>query len=283
MAAGFTGSANVTELIPEITLQVDYIYHNMSLGRSLVNFQDVSGLAGNVVEFPRFTEVSASTGVAETATPTSHQMDLAMPTLTIAKRSVYVPTGDLAMRTAGNLAQNIGYAIGIAQVKAVDALIFGVLTATTNWTTGTGGTNAALTLTNIQTGLNLLEKNEVDDQIYGVLHPHQWNAVRAFFTLGDTLVSNPATDEIIKRGVGNFYGVEWFQSARIGSGTVNATASVYNGLLFSKRGIGYAYAGLKGLESIRGVEAVDHLILNWADSAGVVYDSAVCKLYSTSA
>ena len=94
--AGFTATADVTELIPEITLGVDYIFQAGSLGRSLVNYKDVSGIPGNVVEFPYYTEVVASTSVSETSTPTSHQMNLSMVSLTLAKRSVYVGLGDLA-------------------------------------------------------------------------------------------------------------------------------------------------------------------------------------------
>lgn len=296
MAAGYTTTTALAELIPEITLNVDYIYQNSSLGRSLVTMNDVSGRPGTTVEFPRYTEVAASTGVAETGTPTSHAMDITMPTLTIARRSVYVAPGDLASKAAtGNTAAEIGKAMGMAMVKAIDAAIFGVVTATTNWTTGTGATNAAMGLGYIQDGILLLEKNEVDDQMVGVLHPHQWDAIRSLFSpvfgatnayqSGGVQIANTVSDEILRSGRGNFYGVDWYVSNRIGSGTVTATANVYNGLLFTKRGIGYAFSWLNesGIEAERdAVNALTKLVLNWADSAGVIYDSAVCKLYSTS-
>lgn len=296
MASGYTTTTALAELIPEITLQVDYIYQNASLGRSLVTFKDITSQPGTTVEFPRFTEVAASTGVAETGTPTSHAMDLSMPTLTIARRSVYVGPGDLATKGAtGNTAAEIGVAMGMAQVKAIDALIFSVVTATTDWSTGTGATNAAMGLGYIQDGLLLLEKNEVDDMIVGVLHPHQWDPIRALFTpvfgatnayqAGAAQLPSGVSDEMIRTGKGNFYGIDWFVTNRIGSGTVNATANCYNGLLFAKRGIGYGFSWLNesGIEAERdAANALTKLVLNWADSAGVIYDSAVCKLYSTS-
>jgi hypothetical protein len=114
MASGFTTTTSVTELIPEITLGVDYIFQAGSLGRSLVNYKDVSNQPGNVVEFPIYTEVTASTSVGETATPTSHQMDLSMASLTLAKRSVYVGLGDLAKKSMTD-PQSIGEAMGIRQ------------------------------------------------------------------------------------------------------------------------------------------------------------------------
>jgi hypothetical protein len=181
----------------------------------------------------------------------------------------------------------------MAQVKAIDASIFGIVTATTNWSTGTGATNAAISLSYVQDGLNLLEKNEVDEKINGVLHPHQWKSIRAAFSPVTTAtnstaitIGNVVSDSMLLNGKGNFYGVDWFVSARIGSGTVNATANVYNGLLFAKTGIGYAFSWLneQGIELHRDAKnAVNDLILNWADSAGVIYGSNVCKLYSTSA
>jgi len=291
--AGQSLVTNVAELIPEITLAVDLIYQDQSLGRALVTYQDVSGQPGVTVEFPRFTEVVGSTSAAEGTAPASHQMDLSMPTLTIAKRAVYVQLSDLAQKGAtGNLAQQIGEAMGLAMVKMIDASIFGIVTATTNWTTGTGATNAALNLSHIQDGLNLLEKNEVTDQVFGVVHPHQWKSVRAVFSPVTTAtnttaitIGNVVSDAILAAGMGNFYGIDWFKSNRIGSGTVTATASVYNGLLFSRRGIGFAFSYLKeaGIEIDRqAAAAYDDLVMNWADSAGVIYDSAVCKLYSTS-
>ena len=294
MASGYTTTTSLAELIPEITLTVDYIYQHASLGRSLVNVKDITAQPGTTVEFPRFTEVAASTGVGETSAPDSHAMDIVMPTLTIARRSVYVGPGDLASRSAtGNTAQEIGVAMGMAMVKAIDARIFSIVTATTNWTTATGATNAAISLSYVQDGLNLLERNEVDGALAGVLHPIQWRSIRSAFSPVVTATdaralgigfSNDVSNEIIRQGKGNFYGIDWYVNARIGSGTVNATGNVYNGLLFAKRGIGYAFAWMyqNGIEAQRDpVLALTKLVLNWADSAGVIYDSAVCKLYST--
>ena len=292
--AAYTTSTSVAELIPEITLAVDYIYQDQSLGRSLVNYQDITGQPGKTAEFPIFTEVVASTGVGETSAPASHEMDLAMATLTVARRAVYVGPSDLSVASAtGNLAQQIGYGMGMAMVKAVDASIFGVVTATTNYSTGTGVTNGDLTLALVRDGVLLLEKNEVNDPIFAVVHPHQWDMIRATFmpvttatTTTAITIGNVVSDAILSSGQGNFLGVNWFKSNRIGSGTVTATANCYNGLLFSKRGIGYAFKWMaeSGVEADRAPDlGLTKLVLNWADSSGVVYSSAVAKLYSTSA
>jgi len=293
MASGFTTTTTLTELIPEITQKVGFIYQDKSLGRALVSVYDISNMPGLAVEIPRLDAVAASTGVAETGTPTSHAADSGdMATLTCARRAVYIGWGDLSRASATATTDDIATAIGMSFVKAVDASIFGIVTGTTNYSTGTGATNAALNLSTIRAGILLLEKNEVDDQIYGVVHPHQWDQIRALFTPVTTAtnstaitISNVVSDAIVRNGMGNFLGVDWFKSNRIGSGTVTATASVYNGLLFSKRGIGYAFKWLNqaGIEMQREAsEALTKIVLNWADSADVAYGSAVCKLYSTS-
>lgn len=287
MASGFTTTTSLAELIPEITLGVDYIFQNRAIGRLLATVKDISGQPGVTVEFPRFTEVAASTSVAETATPTSHQMDITMPTLTVARRSVYVGLGDLARASATAGPADIGEAMGMAMAKAVDTLIFGVLVATTNWTTGTGATNAGLTITNVLDGLNLLENNEIEGPIYCVVHPVQYKNIRNALTpvANDDAIAVGIADEVARNAfVSRAFGVDWFITNRISQGTVGTTGSLYNGLLFHRRGIGYAFKWMfeAGVEAERdAANAVTKLVLNWADSAGVIYDSAVCKLYST--
>ena len=288
--AGYTAATNIGELIPEITNEVQYIYQNVSVGPDLVTFQDVSGIPGTVVEFPRFTEVVGSTGVAETAAPASHQMDLSMPTLTLARRAVYVGLSDLAKKGArGNVVSQIGSAMAMSKAKQDDALIFGVLTATTNWGTGTGATNAALTITNALDALNLLEKNEVSEQIYCVVHPHQYKSIRSALTPianDDAVAVGIASDMARDAFVSRAFGMNWFVTARIGSGTVTATANVYNGLVFAKSAIGYAHSWgeVNGVEADRQASlGLTDLILNYFNQAGVIYGSGVAKLYSTSA
>ena len=289
MATGFTTSTALAELIPEITLEAQYIYQDKAIGRSLVTVQDISAQPGLTVEFPRWTEVSGSTAVSETGTPDSHAMDLAMPTLTVARRSVYVFLGDLAAKGArGNMVAGIGEAMGMAMAKQDDTAIFNIVTATTNWSTATGATNAAMGVGYVLDGILLLEKNEVDDQLYCVLHPHQYDPIRDTLTpvANDDGISVPQAGEMVRNAfVSRMFGAEWFKSNRISSGTVASTGDVYNGLLFAKRGIGYAFSWLNtaGVEFQREAgEASTKMIINYADSAGVIYSSAVCKLYSTS-
>jgi N4-gp56 family major capsid protein len=289
MGAGISASTNITELIPEITLQADFIYQDMAIGPRLVRVADRNNLPGLTIEFPRWTEVTGSTGVAETGTPTSHQMDISMPTLTMARRSVYVILGDVAKKaSAQEVVSSIGEAMGMAKAKQDDAAIFGIVTATTNWTTGTGATNAALSISHILDGILLLEKNEVDDILYGVVHPHQYDNIRDELTpVASTTISGVEQANQILRDafVSAMFGAQWFKTNRIGSGTVTATANVYNGLLFARRGIGYAWSWLESpsIEVDRDAPgAQSGLVMNYIDTAGVVYDSAVSKLYSTS-
>ena len=291
MASGYSTVTTLTELVPEITLEVAFIYQDKALARNLVTVEEISGKPGVTVEFPRFTEVAGDTAFTnEYDSPTSHAMDSGnMPTLTIARRSVFVLLSDLAKKgTSGDIVSKIGYAMGMAMVKQDDASIFGVVTGTTNWTTATGATNAAMAIGYVLDGILLLEKNEVDDQLYTVLHPHQYDHIRDALTpvANDDGISIDQASELVRNGfVSRMFGAEWFKSNRIGSGTVSSTGDVYNGLLFSRRGIGYAFSWLEvpGIEFERDAEAAStKLILNYADSAGVIYDSAVCKLYSTS-
>lgn len=290
-----TTTTTITELIPEITMAVEFYYQDKSLGRALVNYKDQTGQPGLTVEFPRFTEFTASTGPTEGAAGSSHDADTTgMPTLTMAKRTVYVPLTYEAKKGArDNMVAAIGEGIGLAFVKAVDASIFGILTATTNWATSGGATNALLNLGHIQDCLNLVEENEVDDQLYGVLHPRQIKGLRKVFTptearTGTVSVKIPSdvTSVWMSKGMGNFYGVDWFKSNRIGTGTVGATGGLYNGLLFSRRGIGYAFSWLEesGVEvNVTPESGLINFVLNWVDSAGVTYNSAVGKLYSSTA
>lgn len=289
MATGVTASTNLTELVPEITLEADFIYQNMALGESLVRVVDISGMPGLTVEFPIFTEVDGSDAPGETGAPTSHQMDLTMPTFTVARRAVNVHLGDLARVGAqGDTVSQIGRAMGLAKAKQVDNRIFGILTGTTNWTTRAGATNAALTITHILDGLNLLELNEVDDQLFGVYHPFQYKTIRSALTpiANDDGIAVGIADEMSRNGtVSRAFGITHFVTNRVGSGTEDATANVYNGLLFSRDGIGYGKKsmGVNGIEFQREAEdALTKMIDNWADTADVVRVEAVCKLYSTS-
>lgn len=282
--AGFTATADVTELIPEITLGVDYIFQAGSLGRSLVNYKDVSSQPGNVVEFPYYTEVVASTSVAETSTPTSHQMNLSMASLTLAKRSVYVGLGDLAKKSMTD-PQSIGEAMGMSMVKAIDTSIFAVV-STTDYATSAGSTNASMSITYALNGLNLLEINEVEFPINCVVAPLQFKTIRSALTpvANDDGVAVGIASEMSKDGlVSKMFGMNWYVSPRVGTRTVDSTGTVTSGLIFAQKAIGYGFSWLytAGVESIRSDEALDKLLLNWADSAGIVNASGVCTLYST--
>ena len=290
MAAGVTAATNITELIPEITMEAEYIYQDRALGELLARVEDISGRPGITAEFPIFTEVAGSTSPGETGTPTSHQMDLTMPTLTVARRAVNVHLSDLAEISAtGDIVAQVGRAMAMAKVKQDDNRIFGVITGTTNWSTGTGATNAALSITHVLAGLNLLKENEVDSDLVCVLHPHQYHNIRTALTpvANDDGISVGVADEMNKEGfVSRMYGLTWFESNRIGSGTVTTTANVYNGLLFARgEAIGYAKkAKVNGIEPDRVAEnALTKLIWNYFDSAGVLRGDALVKLYSTSA
>ena len=284
--AAFTTTTSLAELIPEITENVAYIFQNEGIGRSLVSYRDVSNVPGVTVEFPIYTEVTASTSVSETATPSSHEMDISMASLTIAKRSVYVGLGDLTKKAMTDSPSTIGVAMGMSMVKAIDASIFNVI-STTNYATSAGATNAALTITHVLAGINVLELNEVDMPLHCVVHPYQYKSIRSALTpiANDDGVAVGVADEMTRNGmVSRAFGVNWFVTNRVSSRTVDATSNCYSGLIFNPRGIGYAFSWLyeNGIESIRNDAAVTELLLNWADSAGVIYASGVCTLYSTS-
>jgi len=288
MAAGNTLATNVGVLIPEITFEADLIYQDAAIGRNLVRVEDISGRPGHTAEFPVFTEVTGSSAPAETGIPTSHQMALTTPTLTVARRSVYVILSDLASgSTSGNLPQQVGAAMGLAKAKQDDVRIFGVTSGTTNYATSAGATNASLGITHLLDGLNLLEINEVDDPLTGVLHPFQHKTVRSALvpTAAGSGIGVDQASEMVRNGfVSQMFGVSWFVTNRIGSGTVDATANVYMGLLFARKAIGYAVKEVvRGVEPDRSAkEALTGFVDNYFDSAGVLRSEALCRLYSTS-
>lgn len=288
MASGFTTTTSLAELIPEITLGVDYIFQHIDVGRSLVTYRDVSNQPGVTVEFPIYTEVAASTSPGETATPTSHQMDISMQSLTIAKRSVFVGLGDLTKKGMTDSPETVGRAMGMAMVKAIDASIFNVI-STTNYATSAGSTDQNMSITYVLNGLNLLEVNEatIEDGLHCVVHPRQYKTIRSALTPtanDDGVAVGIASDMAKNAMVSRAFGLNWFVTNRVSSRTVDATANCDSGLIFSPRGIGYAFSWLEenGIEGIRSDEALTKLLLNWADSAGVIYASGVCTLYSTS-
>ncbi len=285
MAAGYSDTTAVTNLIPEITERVDFIFQNKAIGRQVVTYKDVSNQPGLAVEFPIWTEVVASTSVAETATPTSHAMATTMATMTLAKRSVYVLLGDLAKKGM-NDADSIGDAMGMAMVKAIDDSVFNVI-STTDYATSAGATNAALTITHAIDGLNVLEINEVDAPFHTVVHPFQYKTIRSALIpiANDDGVSVGIADEMNKEAlVSRAYGMNWFVTNRVTSRTVDAQSNVRSGLIFNPRGMAHAFSWLEvpGVEKIRDESAADKLLLNWADTSAIIYASAVCTLYSTS-
>jgi len=292
MATGYTTTTSLAYIIPEITERVQYIFQNAGIGRQLVTYRDITGQPGVTVEFPIFSEVAASTSVGETATPDSHAMAVTSGTLTIAKRSVYVGVGDLAKKAMADPVAAISDAMGKAMVKAIDASIFNVI-STTNYATSAGATNAALTLANCLSALNILEENEADLPYAVVLHPHQYKSIRTTLVATEATtgtaslkVANIKTNEQLQAAyVSSMFGMNWFVTNRVSSRTVDATANCWSGLVFHQRGIGYGFSWLaeQGIEVIRSLSAVDETILNWADSAAVIYASGVCTLYSTSA
>jgi hypothetical protein len=292
MASGFTTTTSLAVLIPEITDRVDYIFQNASIGRSLVKFVDISGQAGKAYEYPIFTEVAASTGAGETATPTSHAMAVSSATLTVAKRVVYVGLGDLTEVSVGSGGPgDIAQAMGMAKAKAIDTSIFGVI-STTDYATSAGATDAALSITHSVNALNALQENEVDGQVFMVVHPHQYKALitalsphAATTSTTDIKIASGVSDEVLREAfAGRFLGMDWFVTNRVSSRTVDSTSDCWSGLAFSPRGIGYAYKRMytDGIEIIRSDEQLSKLLLAWADSAGVIYASGVCTVYSTS-
>lgn len=292
MASGYSTSTALEYLIPQITERADYVFQNAAIGRALVTYRDVSGIPGLTVEFPRWTTVDGSATVAETAVPTSHAMALTSATLTIARRSIYVLLGFLAEKGMSDPVSEIGVAMGMAKAKAQDVSIFNVIT-TTNYATSAGATDAALSLTHVLNGLNLLQVNEVDKPVYAVIHPFQQKSivsglapVAASTDTTTIKISNPLSNQAVQDAMwSRLFGIDWFVTARVSSRTVVATADVRSGLIFHPKGIGYAYSEL-GSAPLRVLDSTDgasHMIMDYADVAGVLYSSAVCTLYSTSA
>jgi hypothetical protein len=199
---------------------------------------------------------------------------------------VYVGLGDLTKKSMTDSPETIGRAMGMSMVKAIDTSIFNVI-STTNYATSAGSTDQSMSITYALNGLNLLEVNEVEDTIHCVVHPVQYKGIRSALTpvANDDGIAVQSASEVTRGGfAGYMLGMNWFVTNRVSSRTVDATANCWSGLIFNPRGIGYAFSWLEenGVEMIRSTAAVSELLLNWADSAGVVYSSGVCTLYSTS-
>jgi hypothetical protein len=142
-----------------------------------------------------------------------------------------------------------------------------------------------MTLTYVLNGINLLEVNEVELPVNVVMLPVQFKGIRLGLTpvANDDTVTGALSDVIGSQGVlSRAFGANWYASPRVGTRTVDATASCNSGLIFAQKAIGFGFSWLytAGVESIRSDEALDKLLLNWADSAGIVNSSGVCTLYT---
>ena len=143
-----------------------------------------------------------------------------------------------------------------------------------------------MTLTYVLNGINLLEVNEVDLPVNVVLAPVQYKGIRLGLTpvSNDDTVTGGLSDEIGKEGiVSRAFGANWYVSPRIGTRTVDVSASCNSGLIFDQKAIGFGFSWLyeAGVEGIRSDEALTKMLLNWADSAGIVNASGVCTIYTT--
>jgi hypothetical protein len=143
-----------------------------------------------------------------------------------------------------------------------------------------------MSLTYVLNGINLLEVNEVDLPVNVVLAPVQYKGIRSGMApvANDDGIAISQASEMGARGiVSSMYGANWYVSPRVGTRTVDSTGSCNSGLIFDSKAIGFGFSWLyeAGIEMIRSDEALSKLLLNWADSAGIVNASGVCTIYTT--
>jgi len=261
------------------------IYQNAAIGRGLVNYQEHPG-EGVIVEFPVFDEVSGSASPGEGTEPTAQTLNVTMPTATMAKRSVFVQLSGLAIKGAGSkIVSQIGATMGMAKAKQDDAQIFSIVTATTDFSSSVGATNTAMSITVALAGLLLIQQAEVAETINCVVDANGYNDIRTGLlpVANDDTITGALTDTVSINGLASrAYGMNWYVTERIGSGTVDATTEVTNGLIFVKSAIGYAHAwspGNNGLEIDRIASSdVSNLILNYYDSAIVTKPTGIVKV-----
>jgi len=214
------------------TSVIDAIYSTRVMAPLMRNYS-LAGKPSNTAKFPRWPALTAAS-VAETADLANTNIATTSVTVTVGEVGITIAVTD-ALQEDDILSGLAGYGRqgGLALADKMDADAAALLSGFSNTT---GVTTGGLTVDTVLAAIGALEARDAARPFVGVLHPVQWNQLaRDIASSAATIHSNNTLAEVgTKPGyVGNFFGIDWFQSTNVPTNTRSATA-VYDGALFTK-------------------------------------------------
>lgn len=211
---------------------IDAIYSTRVMA-PLVRNVSLAGKPSNTQKFPRWPALTAAS-VAETADLANTNIATTSVTITVGEVGITIAVTD-ALQEDDILSGLAGYGRqgGLALADKMDADSASLLSGFSNTT---GVTTGGLTADTVLTAIGALEARDAARPFVGVLHPVQWNQLAKSIASSAATIHSNNTDKDVgtKPGyVGNWFGIDWFQSTNVPTNT-RSTVAVYDGGIFTK-------------------------------------------------
>lgn len=214
------------------TSVIDAIYSTRVMAPLMRNYS-LAGKPSNTASFPRWPALTAA-AVAETADLANTNIATTSITATVGEVGITIAVTD-ALQEDDILSGLAGYGRqgGLALADKMDADAASLLSGFSNTT---GVTTGGLTVDTVMSAIGALQARDAAMPLVAVLHPVQWNQLaRSIASSAATIHSNNTDGQLgVKPGfVGNWFGVDFYQSTNVPTNTRSATA-VYDGAIFTK-------------------------------------------------
>lgn len=213
---------------------IDAIYSTRVMAPLMRNY-NLSGKPSNTAKFPRWPALTAAS-VAETADLANTNIATTSITVTVGEVGITIAVTD-ALQEDDILAGLAGYGRqgGLALADKMDSDAAALLSGFSNTT---GVTSGGLTVASFIGAIGALEARDAPGPYVAVLHPVQVHQLRAAMAASSASWVNNVTDQRLGANgnagfVGNWFGVDVYQSTNVPTNTRSATA-VYDGAIFTK-------------------------------------------------
>lgn len=211
---------------------IDAIYSTRVMAPLVRNYS-LAGKPSNTAKFPRWPALTAAS-VAETADLANTNIATTSVTATVGEVGITIAVTDALQEDdiLSGLAE-YGAQGGKALADKMDADSASLLSGFSNTT---GVTTGGLTVDTFLSAIGALEARDAARPFVSVLHPVQWNQLAKDIASSTATIHSNNTDMQVgtKPGyVGNWFGVDIFQSTNVPTNTRSATA-VYDGAIFTR-------------------------------------------------
>jgi len=202
----------------------------------LMRQYSLAGKPSNTAKFPRWPALTAAS-VAETADLANTNIATTSVTATVGEVGITIAVTD-ALQEDDILSglSEYGRQGGLALADKQDSDSAALLSGFANTT---GVTTGGLTVDTVLSAIGALEARDAPKPFVGVLHPVQWNQLSKNIASAAATIwaqGNGQGDSRLgaKPGfVGNFFGVDFYQSTNVPTNTRSSVA-VYDGGIFTK-------------------------------------------------